>query len=167
MNQRTKALLVVVGLQCLFLAVWAGYHEWVRQSGEILLLRTRPVDPRDILRGDYMILNYDISRPSCLSGAQELKEGKDVFVTLEQHGEFHEAVAVSAQKPAVAAHQRVAKARLQHGWRGGPLLYGIEQYYVPEGKGTPNSTNITVQVTLSPSHRLNIKQVFVNVQPYP
>ena len=31
-------------------------------SGQEVVLQTVPVDPRDLLRGDYVILRYDISR---------------------------------------------------------------------------------------------------------
>src|SRR3954468_14416646 len=32
------------------------------QTGDTVLLRVVPVDPRDLLRGDYVILGYEISR---------------------------------------------------------------------------------------------------------
>ena len=32
-------------------------------TGETILLRVVPVDPRDLFRGDYVILSYEISRP--------------------------------------------------------------------------------------------------------
>ena len=34
----------------------------VLREGSEVLLQTRPVDPRDFLRGDYVVLNYQISR---------------------------------------------------------------------------------------------------------
>ncbi|HEY5965599.1 MAG TPA: GDYXXLXY domain-containing protein, partial [Xanthobacteraceae bacterium] len=33
----------------------------VLREGTEVLLQTRPVDPRDFLRGDYVVLSYDIS----------------------------------------------------------------------------------------------------------
>ncbi len=164
MNKRTLALLLLVTSQCLFLTLWAGYHEWVLQRGEVILLRTRPVDPRDIVRGDYMILNYDISSVFDAAGFQP---GQEVFVILEKRGEFHEAVGVSESMPPVSAHQRVARGTIKSSWGGKRVEYGIEQFFVPEGKGTPSSRNITVQVVLSPQHRLNIKTVLADGKPYP
>ena len=36
-------------------------HEWRLRSGVRVILETALVDPRDWLRGDYLILNYKIS----------------------------------------------------------------------------------------------------------
>ena len=39
-------------------------YAWQSQApGPRYLLQTRPVDPRDLLRGDYVILGYEISTP--------------------------------------------------------------------------------------------------------
>ncbi|HEY8899147.1 MAG TPA: GDYXXLXY domain-containing protein, partial [Chthoniobacterales bacterium] len=39
-------------------------YAWQSQTpGPRYLLQTRPVDPRDLLRGDYVILGYEISTP--------------------------------------------------------------------------------------------------------
>ena len=164
--KKQMALFAVITLQCFFLVAWAGYHEWVFHYGEVLLLRTRPVDPRDILRGDYMILNYDISTLPAANNI-ELKTGQKVFVALEKHGEFYEALAVSAEIPKINSQQRIAQATVEHPWNSPRLAYGIERFLVPEGKGTPSSTNIVVRATLSPNHQLNIKEVLVNGKPYP
>ena len=68
-------------------------------SGTLVLLETRPVDPRDLLRGDYVILNYKISDvPLALfSPAQTngLPPGQTVYVALEPRGEFYEVVQAS------------------------------------------------------------------------
>jgi hypothetical protein len=37
-------------------------HAWPIWTGETVYLRTRPVDPRDLFRGDYVVLAYDIDR---------------------------------------------------------------------------------------------------------
>ena len=39
------------------------YFEGIRSSGTQVILATEPVDPRSLLRGDYVILNYQISDP--------------------------------------------------------------------------------------------------------
>lgn len=39
----------------------------ILRSGTEVLLKTAPVDPRDLLRGDYVILTYDISTISTTS----------------------------------------------------------------------------------------------------
>ncbi len=38
------------------------FQEYVRRNGQEVILATVPVDPRDILRGDYLELAYEIGR---------------------------------------------------------------------------------------------------------
>ena len=57
---RIKFLLLVL-LQFLILAGMIGYrHYWI-ETGERIMLRVTPVDPRDLFRGDYVSLSYEIS----------------------------------------------------------------------------------------------------------
>ena len=60
-------------------------------SGEAVLLRVVPVDPRDLFRGDYVTLGYDLSRPTA-DGSQPTSatwdrlqqlQGKTLYVRLE------------------------------------------------------------------------------------
>ena len=59
---KSKILIGCVALQLLILAGMAGQREWVRRTGRAVYFRTAPVDPRDVMRGDYVRLSYDISR---------------------------------------------------------------------------------------------------------
>ena len=61
MSRSTRLFWSVVGLQAVFLLVWAGWHEHVRSAAPVVRLKTVPVDPQDLLRGDYMILRYGSS----------------------------------------------------------------------------------------------------------
>lgn len=44
------------------LAAWAGGHEATLRTGPTATLETEPVDPRDILRGDFVTRRYPIQR---------------------------------------------------------------------------------------------------------
>src|SRR6266481_4623635 len=61
-TMKARILIGCVALQLLILALMAGQREWVRRTGRAVYFRTAPVDPRDVMRGDYVRLNYDISR---------------------------------------------------------------------------------------------------------
>src|SRR4051812_47061229 len=58
---------------------------WV---GETILLKVEPLDPRDLFRGDFVILNYEINRigPNGVEGLFEDRYGagedRPVYVTL-------------------------------------------------------------------------------------
>jgi GDYXXLXY protein len=76
----------------------------ILRTGTEVTLQTRPIDPRDFLRGDYVVLGYDISTVS----AGELKDqpatgkGTTVFVKLAPNGDgFYEAVSAHAAPVAV------------------------------------------------------------------
>jgi uncharacterized membrane-anchored protein len=58
---KSKILIGCVALQLLILAFMAGQREWIRLTGRPVYLRSAPVDPRDVMRGDYVRLSYDIS----------------------------------------------------------------------------------------------------------
>lgn len=55
-------------------------------SDNVVTLRTAPVDPRDIFRGDYVVLRYDISDIALTSykGTTDLARGDTVYVELNK-----------------------------------------------------------------------------------
>ena len=55
-------VILAVILQLIVLAYMAGEREYVLRNGKVIHLRTAPIDPRDLFRGDYVRLNYEISR---------------------------------------------------------------------------------------------------------
>jgi uncharacterized membrane-anchored protein len=155
-----------VALQIVFLLGWAGYHEFVRSRAPAILLKTRPVDPRDLLRGDYMVLNYEIATVP-VDGQKEVTRsdllGKSVWVVLQKNGKYHEAVGASLKKPEAKEGQVVVRA--EPNWRG--LRFGIEQFYVPEGKGTPTFKTLEVEAAVSPTQQLYIRRLIVDGKTYP
>ena len=54
--------LLLLGISTTFLLGMAGCEHLKRISGDEIILRTRPVDPREILRGNYVALDYEIER---------------------------------------------------------------------------------------------------------
>jgi len=51
----------IIILQILSLVVFVIYQESLKDTGTKVVLQTIPVDPRDILRGEYVALRYEIS----------------------------------------------------------------------------------------------------------
>ena len=169
---KLKLLCLVLGLQVAWIFWTVATQEFGLARGETALLETRPVDPRDLLRGDYVILNYKISdlsrdlfQPRLTN---QVPPGTDVFVVLEPRGKFHEAVHATLKRPDVAAGQLVLRGTSAHSWRAGSAVhieYGLERYYVAEGKGNPDG-KLTVEIAVPRSGRAIIKQVFINDRPY-
>jgi uncharacterized membrane-anchored protein len=103
-------------------------------TGQTVLLRTRPVDPRDLFRGDYVILSYDFSSiPPDVAGRLNRgeQELQDIYVTLqpEEDGLHWLASDYSLYKPEGVLF---IKGRVS---RWNRAEFGIESYFVQEGKG--------------------------------
>ena len=82
---RIKFFLLIM-LQILILAGMIGYrHYWV-ETGEKIMLRVSPVDPRDLFRGDYVRLTYEISSLDLdrLSVKEVFRPKEKIYVILEQ-----------------------------------------------------------------------------------
>ena len=62
MKPKLKVLFAfVIVLQVLSLVGFVIYQESLKDTGTKVILQTIPVDPRDLLRGEYVDLRYDIS----------------------------------------------------------------------------------------------------------
>lgn len=174
MNRSHKWFWTLVAGQTLFLLVWAGYHEYVRQHAPVLLLKGRPVDPQDLLRGDYLTMSYAISDlPKTADPSGSLKDGvagTDVWVLLEKHDRYHVVVQASKEKLIPRSGQVLVRGNLEF-WSNdsgfGRVNYGIERYFVPEGMGNPRFKTIEIEVAVSPTHRLYLKQVLLDGKAFP
>lgn len=170
---RARWFALVVALQALVLLAWAGYHEWNRRTAPTILLETAPVDPRDLLRGDYLTLAYKISRvPPPANAADRAFPGREIWVSLRRNGRVHEAVATSWSAPAVTdPGTLVVRGRLhlapREGDRTVQVDYGIEKFFVPEGQGQPRFKEMLVEATVSPRHELAIKHLLIDGRPFP
>ena len=109
--------------------------------GERILLETLPVDPRDILRGDYVRLSYKIETiddrfiPQTLLESKRPREESDVYVLLQPDAQGYAQVSgvVMERPPSNATYIR---GKLRLGWGVQyECRYNLGVYYVPEGTG--------------------------------
>lgn len=149
-DNRLVALSLVVALAQISFLTWviAGRAEILRDGREIAL-KVHPVDPRDLLRGDYVRLGYDISSipvslienlPTDLATTR----AGPIYVRIKkaEDGYWH-AVSASLYEPASAAEDDGTvelRGQVAAGWSLGPdaslsVDYGIERFYLPEGEG--------------------------------
>lgn len=132
-----------------FLAWMIGARAAVLRDGTEVLLKVEPVDPRDLLRGDYVRLGYPFSalpiEMVANRSARRFTEGDhDLYVRLRK-GDDGYWIPVSANfdapgEPAPAADEVDLRGRVKAGWNmaAGSRLrpeYGIDRFYVPEGEG--------------------------------
>jgi uncharacterized membrane-anchored protein len=118
----------------------------ILRSGKEIVLETVPVDPRDLLRGDYVILSYPLSRleSTKITGTLPPSDGaKPVYVALVPgEGGRHVFSRASWQqitdlKPEEVLIVGKTPESFYMGTETVPLTFGIERYYVPEGEGRP------------------------------
>jgi uncharacterized membrane-anchored protein len=145
----SKSILLAVGVVALLQSLVIGWMVWDRArliaSGREIRAAVIPVDPRDIFRGDYVVLGYDFSGRSDIQLPQGARQGDAVYALLKKQGPSQWTLAgVTAGKPDKVQDDEVAVEAIVDGVRrsgGGDaptigwLRYGIERFYVPEGEG--------------------------------
>jgi uncharacterized membrane-anchored protein len=141
---------------CLVALAQIGFLSWmiagraaILRNGLEVLLRVEPIDPRDLLRGDYVRLGYEIRQvPVRLienAPAGEFVTEEDViYVRLGRDADgYWRARSASLAAPPTRAPgpgEVDIRGRVAQGWTLRPdssvnVDYGIDRYYVPEGAG--------------------------------
>ncbi|MBP6010632.1 MAG: GDYXXLXY domain-containing protein [Alphaproteobacteria bacterium] len=162
-------ILVVVALQTVALAYMIVDRQAMLNGSRTVTLKVIPVDPRDMFRGDYVILRYSISDLdlSKLDGEDKFEYADPIFVTLEQKGEEWAAVAVARGRPFATQRGVFIKGKVNTVTTetAGTWLsvdYGIESYFVPEGTGREieqqrQKGDLSADIALDPQGRGAIK----------
>ena len=128
-------ILATIGLQTAVLVGMIALKTWTVATGQTIYVRVMPVDPRDLMRGEYVILSYEFSRADMIDG--KVAAGRDEFDT--------RTVYAVLTPEGDGKHWRIGHFTL-HRPDGGVFLrgtltnrgrveYGIESFFVQEGKG--------------------------------
>ena len=132
-------LALLVGAQVLYVLGVAAAGYATQALGQHIVLSTRPIDPRDLLYGDFVRLRYGISEvPLTLwRDAAPPRRRQSVYVLLATGPDsLSSAIGVYAAAPRPAANQAVLRGWLTDVYPHSlGLRYGLERYYVPEGSG--------------------------------
>ena len=141
-------------------ALWAR-HDYQLKHGREISLKAVPVDPRDILRGDYVALRYEISAV-VREQDQSFHEDQIVFASIEtSDGEWVvQTLNPSPPGDGLFLRGRVRRVTVE-------LLeidYGIESFFVPEGEGrryeeARNSHHLYAVVSVSPHGVPHLKRL--------
>lgn len=158
------------------------------ETGTVIDLKTVPVDPRSLFRGDYVTLSYEITRFEIegLPGDKDFQRGDKAYITLSQATGHWLPVAAHKQYPKAKNEDVVVRGRVQSTWglvcfgndspakkvrcrnvKGLRVHYGIESFFVPEGKGRPiehqrNEGKVTVQVAIDDKGQAGIKALSID-----
>jgi uncharacterized membrane-anchored protein len=146
-NRLLMAAIVLALVQIGFLAWMIAGRAAILRDGQEVLLKVEPVDPRDLLRGDYVRLGYEIS-----SIPAELVANADadtpvygsIFVRLKQEADgFWRPVSATLGHPSAtppAQGEVEIRGTASAGWiaQENAIIsvdYGMERFYLPEGEG--------------------------------
>lgn len=138
--------------------------------GERIVLDVTPVDPRDYFRGDYVILNYnfnslrieDEQKATSPWNRNNQHDGATVYVPLEKEADGHwTGKEAMLTKPSGVKY---VKGKVTADYRQ-PLKFGIEAYYVQEGRGKEleqmrNERKLSAEIALAPWGQAKLVRVF-------
>ncbi len=179
----TLRLMLAAAAMTVALLVMVGAKQYTLESGTLVQLETRPVDPRSLFRGDYVRLRYVISLLDLndLPGDKNFEMGDTIYVVLKQADPYWVAVSVHRSRPDAARGEVVIKGRVAYHWRETGFAnrpardqidatYGIESYFVPEGQGReledPSQIGrISIVAAVDRFGNAAIKQVLVSGKP--
>lgn len=119
-------LLAAVLFQALVLAGLYGYSQYPLWVGREVRLAIKPVDPRDLFRGPYLRLNYDLDTlPMPRTGVP--RAGRTVYVALQKQGRVWRAgtVTFTAPRQGLYLSGRIVNVSFDHI----RVRYGIEAYF--------------------------------------
>lgn len=108
--------------------------EALLQSGQTVYLALTPVDPRSLMQGDYMALNYEIvnklNQDRFDTTLPEQPDSGTVIIHLDDHnvGTF---VRYDHGENLASGEHRLK----YHHADAGPVI-GVESFFIPEGSGT-------------------------------
>jgi uncharacterized membrane-anchored protein len=143
---RIGAAIIVALVQCGVLGWMIQSRAAILRNGAEIVLKTEPVDPRDLLRGDYVTLGYEVSQIP----AKEItapaggwySEGSYVYVVLKKGGDGVWARSRASAEPIsdLKGDELLLRGRSRFMFEPQsdqmvPVNYGIERFYVPEGEG--------------------------------
>ncbi|MGL4595727.1 MAG: GDYXXLXY domain-containing protein [Thermoguttaceae bacterium] len=180
---KTLAIIGVIVLQFGLLASMTWSRAIVLKTGTPITVRTTGIDPRDLFRGDYVVLRYEFSRYDNISGQisdSNLRRRNYQFFA-DNNGRF---VYVTF----IPSDNKTAKANGEHLWRAesvslekpkdgvflagrlrmyGEIDFGIEAYYVQQGTGLELERNLRngsgfaglVDIVVGPNGEAMIKTV--------
>ncbi|MFQ2044439.1 GDYXXLXY domain-containing protein [Aeromonas veronii] len=121
-----SGLAILAGINA---TVWR--YERAMSSGEVVLLRLAPVDPRSLMQGDYMRLNYEIARELTSRDARATQDkGSDTLVIrLDAHQVA--TLVVDGKPDRLASDERLLQVhQSERQWQIGP-----DAYFFEEGSG--------------------------------
>lgn len=153
-------LIAVLAVVAVIVLSFILYNEWPLMTGKKIVLATRPVDPFDPLRGQYMTINYEISR---INTAENFGLNDRVYVSLKEDAE-HVWRMEKASSSMPKEGDFIKGVVKDTGGESIVVEYGVEQFFFERNAEIP-TRNITVELRVADSGRAKIYQLLYNGKP--
>ncbi len=169
MNRKTFIIAMLIPM--IAILAFIGYNYYTYSTGEEILLKTVPVDPWDLFRGDYVNLRYEISTINLSRTPHEgdFTANREIYTVLSEGEKFWSVTSVGKNKPLLQKNEVCMKGRVISSYDNMLRVeYGIESYFVPEGKGRDIEMNIrdaSVKVSVDSNCRPIIKELYIKDEP--
>lgn len=141
MRKQAKQLMIACMFPLLILLGLCFLPLYTLLSGDDIILKTRPIDPSDVFRGDFVALNYEIEEipVNLVEKAIIKKSGINVYVQLREKDGIYTPINVTAKKPSSGIY---LKGTLDYvgedigGRKAAFIHYSLDKYYVEDNTGT-------------------------------
>ncbi len=131
-----KTFIIIIIFWIIILGSFISYKQYTLSSGTEIILKTVPVDPKDLFRGDYITLSYEISTIdlTLYQDISTLIPNTSIYVIFDKDEYGYSKVknlSISRPESGIFIKGDV-KSKTGNFIR---VIYGIESYFIPEGKG--------------------------------
>lgn len=183
MIRKQTGFIFAIALQVIIILAIVFFKLTILSAGTEVLLKIEPIDPRSPLRGDYLSFQYNISRLEGYLVRDEARNGDTIYVILRMSGKYWTAEKAQKTKPTGGVF---LKGKVVSGGLSGRgeffsvqpsvslirVVYGVEEYYIPEGKGTSlnlweRGSEAFAKVVVDENGNAVLKQIYVDDKPWP
>lgn len=175
------AAILIAAVQTAVIGYMIESRASILRKGVDVVLKTVPVDPRDLLRGDYVILAYDISAiptDRITGGLPQEATDAQLSVRLEKQSDGFWVVTEASFGSLAPKDGDVIARTAPFYYYPSPdapqsmlnVEYGIERYYVPEGEGkvleeARNAQALSVTARVDELGRMQIRLIAIDGTP--
>lgn len=146
MNKRAKQLAAACSVPVLILLSMCIIPLYTMFNGKEMILQTKPLDPSDLFRGDYVILQYEAEEvpikfvdEAVVKGLQNRWGELEVYVLMEKKDGVHTPIKVTLEKPTKGVFLKGTlnyTDKDNNGQEIAFIQYNLDNYYLEDNTGT-------------------------------
>jgi uncharacterized membrane-anchored protein len=146
MNKRAKQLAAACSVPVLILLCMCIIPLYTLLNGEEVILQTKPVDPSDLFRGDYVTLQYEAEEvpikfveETVVKGLKNRWGELEVYVLMEKKDHVHTPIKVTLKKPDNGLYLKGTLNYIDKDINGQEIAfiqYNLDNYFLEDNTGT-------------------------------